>query len=129
MSIFDSIFSKSKSGKLPEQWFVPQTVGQIGKIFMTDSGTHLVYKHSYACGICIFSKRELESLFSDSSGLLQYTFIDVRTNRELSDYIAERSGIKHESPQALLIKDGCVLWHASHSHIRAENIRQEVEKT
>jgi bacillithiol system protein YtxJ len=38
----------------------------------------------------------------------------------LSDTVAERLGVRHESPQALLIKDGRAVWHASHWSITSE---------
>jgi bacillithiol system protein YtxJ len=40
----------------------------------------------------------------------------------LSNLIAQRFGIRHESPQALLIKDERVVWHASHWAITSESL-------
>ena len=40
--------------------------------------------------------------------------------------VAEKTGLRHESPQALLLKDGKVVWHESHGSIRVESLNQAV---
>jgi thioredoxin 1 len=45
--------------------------------------------------------------------------ITVQTHRPLSDAAATRLGIRHETPQALLLRDGKVVWNASHFSITA----------
>jgi bacillithiol system protein YtxJ len=40
--------------------------------------------------------------------------VEVPRQRELSDAVAERTGLRHQSPQLLVIRDGEVIWHASH---------------
>jgi bacillithiol system protein YtxJ len=42
----------------------------------------------------------------------------------LSNAIAERFGVRHETPQALLIKDGRVVWHASHWSITSDSLTE-----
>jgi bacillithiol system protein YtxJ len=51
---------------------------------------------------------------------LESAVVLVVENRKLSNAVANRFGIRHESPQALLIKDGLVVWHASHWSITSE---------
>jgi bacillithiol system protein YtxJ len=43
--------------------------------------------------------------------------VDLIKYRDLSNHIANRLNIKHESPQAFLIKNGMVVWSASHNAI------------
>lgn len=47
----------------------------------------------------------------------------VIEERPVSLGLAERIGVKHESPQALLIKNGKALWHTSHHAITAEALK------
>lgn len=51
-----------------------------------------------------------------------FHFIDVRLSRALSTFVSDKTGIKHESPQAILLQDGIVIWHASHSAIKIDAI-------
>ena len=41
----------------------------------------------------------------------------VQTHRPVSNYIADVTTIAHQSPQLLLVRQGTVLWHASHNAI------------
>ena len=43
--------------------------------------------------------------------------VDVITQRPLSRAIAAHLGIRHESPQAILFREGRVTWHASHDDV------------
>ena len=44
----------------------------------------------------------------------QYAMVTVQTHRAVSNAIAQKLGVRHETPQALLVKSGRVVWSASH---------------
>jgi bacillithiol system protein YtxJ len=46
--------------------------------------------------------------------------VDVRAQRSLSQQIAGRSGVEHQSPQVIAFQRGAVVWNASHDDITAE---------
>lgn len=52
--------------------------------------------------------------------------IDVSASKSLSKEVALRTGIRHESPQAMLLRDGAVIWHASHWGITKNAIDQAI---
>lgn len=123
--MFDFFSSGDQNSKsLPERWIISSSDSEIEEIF--GSGTHVVYKHSYSCGICIFSKKALDEILPKISDDVQCIFIDVRKNRSLSLLVEKKSGVKHESPQVLLICNGEVAWHASHSSIKAEALLEKL---
>lgn len=107
------------SGSSPGQnyWNEPETVDDIRHVFSPDSGTHLLYKHSNSCSICFFTKKSVETVMKARPDSLKYHFVEVRQNREISNYIEIQAGVRHESPQALLVHNGKVLWNASHGAI------------
>lgn len=45
--------------------------------------------------------------------------VKVIEDRPVSNEIAARLGVKHESPQAILVRSGKAVWHASHGRITA----------
>jgi bacillithiol system protein YtxJ len=79
----------------------------------------LIFKHSTQCSISGEVQREFMD-FVATAPELEAVVILVIENRRLSDTVAERFGVRHESPQALLIKDGRVVWHASHWSITSD---------
>jgi bacillithiol system protein YtxJ len=79
----------------------------------------IVYKHSPICptsGIAYEEMRSLRQLHGD----VPVYFVDVVHSRPLSRYIAERVGIAHASPQAIILRAGVPAWHGSHYDLRAD---------
>jgi bacillithiol system protein YtxJ len=52
--------------------------------------------------------------------------VDVSAHSDLGALIAHETGIRHESPQVLVIKDGRPAWHASHYGITRETVSRAV---
>jgi bacillithiol system protein YtxJ len=53
--------------------------------------------------------------------------IVVQEARPLSDLVARETGIRHESPQVILFRNGKAVWNASHHGITAENLREALK--
>jgi bacillithiol system protein YtxJ len=81
----------------------------------------LVFKHSLTCPLSTTAFHEyLEFLKDrDAAGAL-YTLIEVQRARQLSNEVASRTGVRHESPQAIVLRGGRAVWNASHWDISAE---------
>jgi len=61
----------------------------------------------------------VERFLERGTGVPVY-LVDVIQNRSLSQQIAKDLDVRHESPQAILMRSGEVLKHASHRHITAQ---------
>jgi bacillithiol system protein YtxJ len=86
----------------------------------------VVYKHSPICptsGIAYEEIRSLRRLHGDVPVYL----VDVVHSRPLSRYIAERVGVVHASPQAIILRAGVPAWHGSHFDLRADTMAQRLE--
>lgn len=88
----------------------------------------LLFKHSRFCGVSCEALDELESHIEGASGGTAYKMITVQTHRPLSDAVTERLGLRHETPQAILLRDGKVIWNASHFRITANQLDQALPK-
>src|SRR5207237_10162783 len=73
----------------------------------------LIFKHSTQCPISSQAYEEF-TRFATSAGDVACGVVLVIENRNLSDTIAERLEVRHQSPQAIVVKDGRVTWQASH---------------
>jgi bacillithiol system protein YtxJ len=76
----------------------------------------LLFKHSNRCSISARAFREYEA-FVAAHPETPAGWIDVVAHRPLSLRVAECTGVAHQSPQALWIRDGAVSWRASHTSI------------
>ncbi len=77
----------------------------------------LLFKHSRHCGVSCEALDELHAHIEAAGGDTAYKIITVQTHRPVSDAAAQRLGVRHETPQALLLRDGKVIWNASHFRI------------
>lgn len=80
-----------------------------------------ILKHSLTCPISHAAYQEYENYAGESQEVPTY-YLAVQDSRPLSNEIAEKFQIKHESPQAILIKDGDAIWNASHWKITKRSL-------
>ena len=83
-----------------------------------------VFKHSLTCPTSYTALAEFRAFAGDDGAETGCAVIEVQTARELSDELARRTGVRHESPQALLLHNDEAVWHASHWRIKADSLRQ-----
>lgn len=82
----------------------------------------LLFKHSYTCGVSAEALDELIAHLNDEITGVQYAMVTVQTHREVSNAVSTRLGVRHETPQALLVRDGRVVWSASHFRVNAAEL-------
>lgn len=87
----------------------------------------LLFKHSRTCGISCEALDELHAHVETADPQAAYKLITVQSHRGLSDQAAKRLGIRHETPQAILLRDGRPVWTASHFRITKQQLDQVVE--
>ncbi len=109
-------------------WKNVETLSQLSEIFQSSFlKPQLVFKHSTRCGISVHVLHLLDSM---SAALLEKTeihYLDLLEHREISNRIATEWGIPHQSPQAILINEGKVVYHASHYAIKPEIILSKIK--
>ena len=76
----------------------------------------IIFKHSNSCGISAGAYEEMAGL-AGSVGL-----VTVQTARDVSNEIEARTGVEHHTPQVFIIRDGKVMWTASHGRISAASV-------
>ena len=86
----------------------------------------LLFKHSRTCGVSCEALDELHAHLAQSPQCATYKVITVQSHRAVSDHAAVRLGVRHETPQAILLRDGRPVWNASHFRITANALDQIV---
>lgn len=76
----------------------------------------LLFKHSLICPTSAQAFHEYRRFLAAGSPV-PTAWLDVRGQRPLSLAVEARTGVRHESPQALLLRTGRAVWHASHGAI------------
>ncbi|MEP7320608.1 MAG: bacillithiol system redox-active protein YtxJ [Saprospiraceae bacterium] len=86
----------------------------------------LIFKHSTRCSISDIALSRLKGK-STSTLFLEYSYcLDVIKHRDISNEIAHRYQVHHETPQVLMIKNGDCFYEASHLDILPEEINEQI---
>jgi len=87
----------------------------------SESKPVVIFKHSNARGISASIFKEMEQLGD------QVNLVEVQSARDISRELANMTGIRHETPQVIVLRDGKAVWNASHFGIKAAEVKKAVE--
>ena len=76
-----------------------------------------LFKHSLTCGISARAIREYQRFAAERGEEADHLLLEIQNARPASRAVEEATGVRHESPQALLLVGGRAVWNASHSRI------------
>jgi bacillithiol system protein YtxJ len=98
------------------------TVEELEAVFAKSSEKPVaLFKHSMTCPISLDVYQEIRNVEGEVNVVV------VQTARSLSNEIAARTGIRHESPQAIVLKDGKAIYHASHYDITPGDVNEKLK--
>ncbi len=87
----------------------------------------LIFKHSTRC---IISRTVLKNFEADAknetSNNIDFYFLDLLEHRNVSNEIAKRLNVEHQSPQVLLISNGICVFNASHEAIDFKELQEKI---
>lgn len=124
MSFFDKIFSgKEDSSDKKQIWNYIESEDDLKKA-VENSFHHKIgiFKHSTSCFISKTVLKNFEKEINSLEEKPELYYLDLLAYRAVSNKISTDFGIRHESPQFLVINRGVVLNDASHQHISADQI-------
>ena len=82
----------------------------------------ILFKHSTTCPISASAYRQMSQVEGDVS------LVVVQRSRDVSNEIEARTGIRHESPQAIVLRNGEAVWTASHFDITSDAVEKAVRE-
>ncbi|HKI00554.1 MAG TPA: bacillithiol system redox-active protein YtxJ [Thermoanaerobaculia bacterium] len=85
-----------------------------------------IFKHSLTCPISGAAWAEFRRFADDQpqGDGTEFAVIEIQYARPVSTALAERTGVRHQSPQAILLREARVAWHASHYDIDATALKR-----
>ena len=96
---------------------------------LSDQGPVLLFKHSESCGTSFEALDELVTHMAERTrSAAHYAMLTVQDHRELSQAVATRLGVRHETPQAILVSEGRAVWSASHFRVNAKAIEEALRR-
>jgi bacillithiol system protein YtxJ len=127
MGFFDKIFksenNEAKTEKLPTPWIQLTQIETLEAIAEDSSNqTIAILKHSTSCGISKMVLRQFEQNFNSGPDSVKLYLLDLLSYRDISNKIATRFNVPHQSPQLIVVKDGKAVYDASHGEIDVEKL-------
>ena len=104
-------------------WLALDKIDQLDTI-VSNSSTKpsIIFKHSTSCPISSIAKLRLDDHWDIDQEVDLY-YLDLIKHRNISNEIAEKFEVVHESPQLLVIKDGRCVYDVSHMDINVKEVR------
>lgn len=103
---------------MPANFIKLESADELDKLIDTSHERPVViFKHSSSCGISsgVFNLVE-DGIDTDVH------LVVIQNSRDISNLIVSRTGIRHESPQAIVLHNGSAVYHASHWDIEPDAI-------
>ncbi|MDZ7720539.1 MAG: bacillithiol system redox-active protein YtxJ [Balneolaceae bacterium] len=125
MKLFN-LFKRKRTDQNPEHRSVWKTFSDPDEIRTllekSKDRPQLIYKHSNRCSVSFITKDELDSNAEKMNQFADLYIVDVIRQRDISNAVTSLLKIRHESPQALLIKDENIVWKGSHWEVNSQEI-------
>ena len=122
LKLFKLIKSLAPNKSKDMNWNILNSIDQLSEIDeKSKSKTQILFKHSTRCSVSSFAKKILESEYNASMNeQVDVYYLDLISFRDVSNGIADRYNVEHQSPQLLVIKDGVSVFNSSHSDVSFE---------
>ena len=127
MSLFGLFGSKTPSEEKKETknlpWRQLSTLEQLEEINESSRTKPVaIFKHSTTCGISRMVLRQFESSYDIPEDQMDLYYLDLHSFRAVSNEVANRFQVIHQSPQLIVIKNGTAVHHASHHSVQAASL-------
>ena len=86
----------------------------------------VLYKHSPLCGASAAAARQVRAFMERNPDIPVYV-VDVIRDRPLAREVTRRLDVRHESPQAFVLREGAVVWTGAHGAVTADTLTRQLE--
>ncbi len=120
-----SWFSKKSNNNSTIDWINLESIEELERLKeLSNSKPIAIFKHSTRCSISSMAKSKLERDWDLTNEDILIYYLDLIQFRSVSNAIASLFDVAHQSPQIILIKNGEVIYHASHNSINVSALKQ-----
>ena len=125
MGLLNKIFGGSTEQKEEKvlDWIFLTAENQLEEIEKKSfKKTQVIFKHSTRCSISSVSMNKFVKNYSIPVEDADLYYLDLLNYRSVSDEVGYKFQVMHQSPQVLVIKNGEVVYDASHYAIETDKI-------
>lgn len=117
----------SNKSEKRKDWIDLDNLNQLDDICKAShTKVQLIFKHSTRCVISTSALQELNKNLAVDNSQYDFYYLDLIQNRTISNAIPEKFGVEHQSPQLIVVKNGEVVYHESHSSIKVDKALRHI---
>ncbi|WP_396152191.1 bacillithiol system redox-active protein YtxJ [Flavobacterium sp.] len=130
MSFFKNIFKENANTSKEEvnetaKFYTLDKMEQFDEIDeISQTKPVVLFKHSRRCSISRMALKQFDAEFNYPEEKIDWYLLDLLNHRDLSNEIASRYNVVHQSPQIVVIRNGKAVFNESHDSISAEDLKQ-----
>jgi len=130
MSLFKNIFGENKSEESQNENVKAKfiTLNAVEQFDEIDEISHtkpvVLFKHSTRCIISRTVLKQFDAEYNFPEDKMNWFLLDLLNHRDLSNEIAHRYNVTHQSPQIVVIQNGKAVFNESHESITADDLKQ-----
>ena len=130
MSFFKNIFKENVNSSKEEvnetaKFYTLDKMEQFDEIDeISQTKPVVLFKHSTRCSISRMALKQFDTEFNYPEEKIDWYLLDLLNHRDLSNEIASRYNVVHQSPQIVVIRNGKAVFNESHDSISAEDLKQ-----
>ena len=134
MGLFDKVFKSERDIVKKEieevPWHALTEMRDIEEIEKASEKVPVViFKHSTRCGISRMVLNNFERGYDlPKDKQVSVYFLDLLANRDISNEVASRFGVRHESPQMIILRDKKVVHYASHHSVDLADVKAQLRQ-
>jgi bacillithiol system protein YtxJ len=121
----ETLSEESESSKEDVKYFELDKMEQFDEIDeISKTKPVVLFKHSTRCSISRMALKQFDAAFNYPEEKIDWYLLDLLNHRDLSNEIASRYNVVHQSPQIVVIRNGKAVFNESHDSIAAEDLKQ-----
>lgn len=130
MNFLKNIFKENPSNstaisKEEVKFFTLDKMEQFDEIdLISQTKPVVIFKHSTRCSISRMALKQFETEFNFPKEKIDWYLLDLLNHRDLSNEIASRYHVVHQSPQIVVIRNGKAVFNESHENITTVDLKQ-----
>jgi bacillithiol system protein YtxJ len=117
------LFSSASNTSIPFPWKHITSLEELETAWAASADKPAVFfKHSTRCSISSMALRGFQSDWNLGEMRFGLYYIDLIAHRDVSNALAEKAGVVHQSPQVIVVQSEKSIYNASHEQIQADKI-------
>lgn len=132
MGFLDKIFRRNseeskEENKVEAKFYTLDSINQLDEIdTISQEKAVVLFKHSTRCSISRFVLKRFDTEFNYDEDKMDWYLLDLLNHRDISNEIAHRYKVEHQSPQIIVIRNGKAVFSSTHDGIDAHDLKQFV---